>query len=85
MIQRVETTRLMAALWSCPSCGAAWLSEPAPAAQTWYLYELMQLADRPVVNESGPVWVVSGPDPSICPTCGLSMVQESRSVQAQLN
>jgi hypothetical protein len=85
MIQRVETTRIMAALWSCRTCGVGWLSEPAPAAQTWYLYALANLADEPVVNDSGPAWVVSGPDPSICPTCGLDMVQESRSVQAQLN
>jgi hypothetical protein len=85
MTQQVETAALSAALWSCHRCGAGWISEPAPAAQTWYLYELMQPADRPVVNESGPAWLVSGPDPSICPTCGLRMVQESRSVQAQLN
>ena len=85
MMQQVEATQRMAALWSCRTCGIGWLSEPAPAAQTWYLYALTQPADEPVVNESGPAWTVSGPDPSICPTCGQSMVQESQSMQAELN
>jgi hypothetical protein len=76
---------IMAAVWSCRSCGVGWLSEPAPTAQTWYLYALTKSGDGSLVNESGPAWVVSGPDPAICPTCGLSMVQQSQPVQPELN
>ncbi len=85
MIQRVEAAPLLAALWSCRTCGIGWLSEPAPAAQTWYLYALTKPGDGSPVNQSGPAWTLSGPDPSICPTCGLRMVQESQPAQAQLN
>ena len=85
MTQHVETGSRLAALWSCRSCGAGWLSEGAPVAQTWYLYDLAKSEDGSLVNESGPAWTVSGPDPAICPTCGQSMVQESQSMQAELN
>jgi len=85
MTQQVESAALSAALWSCRRCNVGWLSEPAPAPQAWYLYALAKPADGSVVDERGPAWLVSGPDPSICPTCGLRMVQETRSVQAQLN
>ena len=85
MTQQVEFAVLSTALWSCRTCGVGWLSEPAPAPQAWYLYELAKPADGSLVNAGGPAWVVSGADPSICPTCGLRMLQETRSVQAQLN
>ena len=85
MIQHVEATRILATVWSCRRCGMGWLSEEAPTAQTWYLYALTKPGDGSLVNESGPAWTVSGPDCSICPTCGLRMVQGSQPAQAQLN
>jgi rubrerythrin len=85
MMQQVEAAPLLAALWSCRTCGVGWLSEPAPAAQTWYLYEFAKPGDGSLVSENGPAWTVSGPDPSVCPTCGLSMLLESQPAQAQLN
>jgi hypothetical protein len=85
MTQQVESATLSAAVWSCRTCGVGWLSEEAPAPQAWYLYELAKPADGSLVNAGGPAWVVSGPDPSICPTRGQSMVQETRLVQPELN
>jgi hypothetical protein len=75
----------MAAVWSCRTCGIGWLSEPALAAPTWYLYALTKPGDGSSVNQSEPAWTLSGPSPSICPASGLSRVQERQPAQAQLN
>jgi hypothetical protein len=72
------------ALWICDSCDTWWGSEPTAAPATWRLYRLAE----PAATRLGewrhhcPSWLVAGPDPSVCPECGLKMAKRPLPVPA---
>jgi hypothetical protein len=84
LLKQTENSLIGTTAWCCHTCSAHWLSEPAGADQTWYLYELVE----PVgvcLPGSAPAWTVSSPDPTVCPTCGGRMMPDNRMPQAALN
>lgn len=59
-------------LWSCDYCTRWWISQPV-GSQVWRLFRLSKFPNSSLDIGKCPVWKVSGPDPSVCPECGMKM------------
>jgi hypothetical protein len=68
-------------LWCCNRCNVWWISQPMGAFQTWRLIPLVELADVPSQRNRPPAWQVCGPDPSVCPECGMTMSRQRLATQ----
>jgi hypothetical protein len=74
--QHHDTVKTAVALWACHQCQVWWISQEAEDAQTWRLWRLDKV-DSPHWLSMPPVWKVSGPDPAVCPECGIRMSEQS--------
>jgi hypothetical protein len=81
--KQAENLLVATTAWFCRSCGALWLAAPAGADESWRLHEAIE----PVGGLSGSAaaWIVSGPDPAICPVCGGSLIVDDQAALAALN
>ena len=59
--------------WDCDN-NHLWKSYPGPYKDTWHLEQLHKpTTGTNMVLDSKSAWLVSGPDPSVCPLCALRM------------
>lgn len=69
--------KLLTALWLCHRCDAHWASEETAQPYTWRLFRLAERPLKAFFDGRAPTWLVSGPDPSLCPDCGIRMAESS--------
>lgn len=71
-------------LWTCAHCERWWLSQRV-SSSSWRLVKLAAFSQLPLELGHAPAWLVSGPDPSVCPECGTTMVvQENGRLQPDM-
>lgn len=72
MTDQQENSQSALTLWCCDCCTQWWISQPA-GSHVWRLFRLFKFPNASLEIGKCPVWKVSGPDPSVCPECGMKM------------
>lgn len=78
MIYQQEKTQVGTALWYCKQCDIWWGSQRAEEPETRCLFRLHQPLLNPLLwPDESPTWKIAGPDPSVCPHCGTTMLERN--------
>ncbi|MEM7335260.1 MAG: hypothetical protein AAF490_24495 [Chloroflexota bacterium] len=69
----MNTENLHETLWNCSDCDSWYLCHTTERADTWRLFRLSSVESIHLDIGKAPVWLVCGPDPSVCPQCGMTL------------